>query len=58
MFAKQGIGRLILTGANTFTRGTYITGGTLQIGTGGTTGSMLGNITNDGALFVSIARTG
>jgi fibronectin-binding autotransporter adhesin len=50
---------VILTGANTFTGLTTITAGTLQIGSGGTTGSLIGNvkgataagnITNNGAL--------
>jgi fibronectin-binding autotransporter adhesin len=50
MLAKQGAGRLVLTGANIYTRATYITGGTLQIGAGGTTGSVSTNIDNDGSL--------
>jgi fibronectin-binding autotransporter adhesin len=50
MVAKQGTGRLILTGTNTYTQGTYITGGTLQVGNGGTTGSILGDIVNGGTL--------
>ena len=43
---KAGAGNLILTGANTYTGGTTVGGGTLQIGNGGTTGSILGNVTN------------
>ena len=43
-------GTLTLTGANTYTGGTTITGGTLQLGTGGTTGSIVGNVTDNGAL--------
>ena len=41
---------LILTGANTFTGGTTIAAGTLQIGNGGTTGSGVGNVTDNGTL--------
>ncbi|WP_158628837.1 autotransporter outer membrane beta-barrel domain-containing protein [Dyella choica] len=37
-------GKLILTANNTYTGGTIIAGGTLKIGNGGTTGSVLGNI--------------
>ena len=35
-------GTQILTGDNTYTGGTTISAGTLQIGTGGTTGSVVG----------------
>ncbi|WP_156410316.1 autotransporter domain-containing protein [Bosea sp. Root381] len=42
---------LILTGANTYTGGTTILDdATLQIGDGGTTGSITGHVANDGAL--------
>ena len=41
---------LTLTGANAYTGGTTISAGTLQIGTGGTTGSLVGNVADDGAL--------
>ncbi|HYO09268.1 MAG TPA: autotransporter-associated beta strand repeat-containing protein [Tepidisphaeraceae bacterium] len=48
---KQGAGTLVLTSANTYTGGTTITAGTLQIGNGGTTGSLAaGTITNNAAL--------
>jgi autotransporter-associated beta strand protein len=43
-------GMLILSGANTYTGGTTISAGTLQIGNGGTTGSIVGNVTNNGVL--------
>ncbi|SFS75581.1 autotransporter-associated beta strand repeat-containing protein/T5SS/PEP-CTERM-associated repeat-containing protein, partial [Sulfitobacter marinus] len=39
-----------LTGSNTYSGGTTISGGTLQIGNGGTSGSLSGDVTNNGAL--------
>ncbi|OZI58261.1 autotransporter-associated beta strand repeat-containing protein [Bordetella genomosp. 4] len=47
---KSGAGTLTLSGANTYSGGTIISGGTLQLGTGGTTGSIAGNVANNGAL--------
>ena len=47
---KTGIGTLDLTAANTYTGGTTITGGTLQLGDGNTTGSIVGGITDGGTL--------
>ncbi|HEY4760154.1 MAG TPA: autotransporter-associated beta strand repeat-containing protein, partial [Thermoguttaceae bacterium] len=47
---KSGNGILTFTGANTFTKGTIINAGTLQIGEGGTTGSITGKVTNNGTL--------
>ncbi len=43
---KGGSGTLVLTGANTYTGLTTISAGTLQIGNGGTTGSIVGDVTN------------
>ena len=48
---QSGTGLVTLTGASTYTGGTTVTGtGGLQIGNGGATGSVVGNITNDTAL--------
>ena len=41
---QTGTGTTILTGTNTYTGGTTISNGTLQIGDGGTTGSIVGNV--------------
>ncbi|EGP06947.1 YapH protein [Bradyrhizobiaceae bacterium SG-6C] len=49
-FEKAGSNTLSLTGANTFTGGTTISSGTLNIGAGGTTGSITGNIVNNSIL--------
>ena len=48
--AQAGSGTTILTGASTYLGGTKITGGTLQLGDGGTTGSIIGNVVDLGAL--------
>jgi autotransporter-associated beta strand protein len=49
--AKAGSGTLTLTGANTYSGGTTITSGTVQIGDGGTSGSIVGDVVNDGVLI-------
>ena len=54
----QGAGTLIFTGENTYTGGTTIgSGSTLQIGNGGTTGSIVGNVTNEGTLAFNRSNT-
>jgi autotransporter-associated beta strand protein len=45
---KLGAGRLTLTGENTYTGGTTIDAGALQLGNGGTTGSIAGDVNNFG----------
>lgn len=50
-FAKTGTGTLTLTGNNTRSGGITISDGTLQVGDGGTTGSIRGNTTNNSALI-------
>ena len=47
---KVGVGTLTLTGANIYTGGTIINEGSLQIGNGGTTGSITGNVANNAIL--------
>ena len=47
---KEGLGTLTLTGANDYSGGTTIAAGILQLGDGGTSGSILGNVANSGVL--------
>ena len=47
---QLGSGALTLTGNNTYSGGTTISAGTLQIGNGGTSGSITGNVTDNGTL--------
>jgi outer membrane autotransporter protein len=48
---QSGPGRLTLTGANTYSGGTTISNGSLDIGIGGTTGSISGPIVNNSNLY-------
>ena len=50
---KTGTGGLILDGDNSYTGGTTIAGGSLQLGNGGTTGSIIGPVLNNGALIIN-----
>jgi autotransporter-associated beta strand protein len=54
---KVGGGTLILTGANTYSGGTNISGGTLQLGNGGTTGSIIGNVTDNSIFAIKRSDT-
>ena len=49
---KSGTGTVILTGTNDYTGGTTIESGALRLGTGGTTGSITGDVMNNGLLII------
>ncbi len=56
MLVQAGAGTLILTGSNTYSGLTLITNGTLQVGDGGTTGSLgTGKVTNETVLVFNRA---
>ena len=48
--SQNGSGTTILTADNTYTGGTFINAGTLQLGAGGSSGSIVGNVVDNGAL--------
>jgi autotransporter-associated beta strand protein len=52
---KNGLGTVELDADSTYGGGTTISAGTLQLGTGGTTGSVTGAILNDGTLAINRA---
>ncbi len=54
---QTGPGTTILTADNTYTGGTAISAGTLQLGNGGTTGSIVGNVADNGALAFNRSDT-
>lgn len=54
---QVGTGRQILTGDSNYNGGTTITSGTLQLGNGGTSGSITGNILNNSALVFNRSDT-
>ncbi|WP_416367057.1 autotransporter outer membrane beta-barrel domain-containing protein [Rhodopseudomonas palustris] len=47
---SAGSGVFTMTGTNTYTGGTTVSRGTLQIGDGGTSGSIVGDVTNNATL--------
>ena len=51
--SRIGAGTTILTADNTYAGGTTINAGTLQLGNGGTSGSIIGNVVNNGTLAVN-----
>ena len=55
---KTDLGTVILTAANTYTGGTTISGGILQLGNGGSTGSIVGNIIDNGQLSLDRSDSG
>src|SRR5262249_36027525 len=54
---KTGAGSLILIADSTYTGGTTIAAGTLQLGNGGTAGSIQGDVANNGSLAFNRADT-
>ncbi|MFC3815028.1 autotransporter outer membrane beta-barrel domain-containing protein [Lysobacter sp. GCM10012299] len=54
---KLGAGTLILVADNTFSGSTTIAAGTVQLGNGGTSGSVVGNILDNGALVFNRSDT-
>ena len=56
-FAQVGKGTTILTATNTYTGGTTIRAGTLQLGNGGASGSIVGDVANSGTLAINRSDT-
>jgi len=56
-FVKTGANTLTLTGENTYTASTTVSGGTLQIGDGGTTGSIVDNVTLSNSAGIAFNRS-
>ncbi len=54
---KIGTGTLILTGTDTYTGGTTVSAGLLQLGNGGTSGSILGNLVDSGVFAINRSDT-
>ncbi|HYI27431.1 MAG TPA: autotransporter-associated beta strand repeat-containing protein, partial [Bradyrhizobium sp.] len=56
-FQQTGGGTTIFTASNTYTGGTTIAAGTLQLGNGGTTGSIVGNVLNNANFAINRSDT-
>ncbi|MFM0298835.1 autotransporter-associated beta strand repeat-containing protein [Paraburkholderia sediminicola] len=54
---QHGSGTVILAADNTYTGGTTISAGTLQVGNGGTAGSIVSDVTDNGALAFNRSDT-
>jgi autotransporter-associated beta strand protein len=54
---QAGTGTTILTGDSSYAGGTTISTGTLQLGDGGTSGSIVGNVANSGSLVFNRSDT-
>lgn len=54
---QLGAGKTTLTGANTYTGGTTISAGALELGSGGATGSIMGDVANDGVFIFNRNNT-
>ncbi|KWO46824.1 hypothetical protein WM28_19150 [Burkholderia ubonensis] len=54
---KIGTGTAVFSGNSTYTGGTTISAGALQLGNGGTSGSIVGNVTNNGTLAFDRSNT-
>src|SRR6185437_12951150 len=52
---KQGAGTFTLTAANTYTGTTTIDAGTLQLGNGGTSGSIVGDVTDTSNFVIDLS---
>ncbi|MBU6444520.1 MAG: autotransporter-associated beta strand repeat-containing protein, partial [Alphaproteobacteria bacterium] len=50
---KYGSGTLLITGAGTYTGGSTINAGTLQLGNGGTGGSIIGDLVDNGQFTIN-----
>lgn len=54
---QQGAGTVVLSADHSYTGGTTVSQGTLQLGNGGSSGSVVGNIVDDGSLVFNRADT-
>jgi outer membrane autotransporter protein len=55
--SKLGAGTLVLLASNSYSGGTTITGGVLQLGNGGTSGSIVGNVVDNAVLAIDHSDT-